>query len=40
MLGGVVGLRVEEKSEELKSGSWHDESFSEKQQKKSEVRRA
>ena len=31
MLGGVVGLRVEEKSEEFKSGSWHDESFSEKQ---------
>ena len=34
MLGGVVGMRLQEESEEFKEGSWHDESFSEKKQKK------
>ena len=36
VLGGVVGMRLQEESEEFKQGSWHDESFSEKKQKKSE----
>ena len=36
MLGGVVGMRLQEESEEFKEGSWHEESFSEKMQKKSE----